>query len=438
VSVPHLISHETCSLNATRTLPSIPLRRPPPATWLLSLLAVALATPHVGSQSAPMRIIAIGDIHGSYDGLVTILRKTGLVGEDLRWTGGRTVLVQTGDYTDRGSDVRKVMDLLMRLEKDARNAGGQAIVLAGNHELMNVIGDLRDVTAEICATFASPGSIGKREEAWKQYERLARGRNPAAPAAAVYQQGHEPWLAAHPPGCIEYREAMGPGGVYGKWLRGKDVATVIGDTLFMHAGLNPSRAVPRSIGEINDRVRAEVRRLDAYRKRLADRRLALPFFSFQEILDVTVAELNAANATLAAAKAEGTEPNLDVPLLREAQEITNIASWNVIDAEGPLWFRGYALWPEDTTAAQVTGFLDQMKLARIVVGHTPTTDRRIATRYGGRVVIIDTGMLAPYYKGQPSALEIVGPRLKAIYPDGEVELSTLPKAAVMLASSGRS
>ena len=39
-------------------------------------------------------------------------------------------------------------------------------------------------------------------------------------------------------------------------------------------------------------------------------------------------------------------------------------------------------------------------------------------------------MLASDYKGVPSALEIVGARMKAIYPDGEVEL-TLPKAARM-------
>ena len=88
------------------------------------------------------------------------------------------------------------------------------------------------------------------------------------------------------------------------------------------------------------------------------------------------------------------------------------------------------MWDEAATSAQVTAFLDQMKLARIVVGHTPTNDRRIVTRYGGRVVTIDTGMLASAYMGVPSALEIVGTRMKAIYPDGEVEL-TLPKAARM-------
>ena len=64
-----------------------------------------------------------------------------------------------------------------------------------------------------------------------------------------------------------------------------------------------------------------------------------------------------------------------------------------------------------------------MKLARIVVGHTPTADRRIHTRFGGRAVTIDTGMLASFFMGNPSALEISGDRLKAIYPDSEVDLT---------------
>ena len=49
--------------------------------------------------------------------------------------------MQTGDYTDRGPDVRKVMDLLMQLEKEAKSAGGQFLALAGNHEVMNMMGD---------------------------------------------------------------------------------------------------------------------------------------------------------------------------------------------------------------------------------------------------------------------------------------------------------
>jgi hypothetical protein len=205
----------------------------------------------------------------------------------------------------------------------------------------------------------------------------------------------------------------------------------------MHAGLNPSRPAPASIAEVNDRVRSEVKRLDAFRKRLVDKRLATPYFDLQEYLEASAAELQAAAAAIEAAKAEGKEmPALDLPFLREAQDINNtIPTWNVIDPEGPLWFRGWASWAQDATAAQVTAFLDQMKLTRIVVGHTPTPDRRVAVRYGGRVIALDTGMLASYFMGNASALEIAGSQMKAIYADGEVDL-TLPKAAAMAVPAG--
>ncbi len=398
---------------------------------LVVLVGLLARLPLQAAQN-PARLVAIGDIHGSYDGLTTILRRTGLVDEQLKWSGGRTVLVQTGDYTDRGTDVRKVMDLLMRLETEAKSAGGQVIALAGNHEIMNAMGDLRDVTPEICATFATAKSETTREEAWKEYERLAQARaGVMTPPPAVYTLTREAFMQAYPPGCLEYRHAMGPNGNYGKWIRGKDIAVIVADTLFMHAGINPSRPAPKSIAEVNDLVRSEVRRLDAYRKRLTDRRLALAFFGLQEVIDVSVVELTVATRALEVAKATAAErPVFDVPTLTEAQAMLEIGKWSLIDPEGPLWFRGYATWPEDTTAAQVTTFLDQMKLARIVVAHTPTTERRIVSRYGGRVVTIDTGMLASFYKGVPSALEIVGARMKAIYPDGEVEL-TLPKTARM-------
>ena len=405
-----------------------------PSTRLVSacLFAAAIAFAPLDAAQSPERIVAIGDIHGSYDGLTTILKRAGLVDEQLKWSGGRTVFVQTGDYTDRGTDVRKAMDLLMQIEKDAKSAGGQAIVLAGNHEIMNVMGDLRDVTPEICATFASDKSEARREEAWKQYERVAQSRaTVVTPAPLVYSQTREAFMAAHPPGCLEYREAMSPDGLYGKWIRAKDIAVVVGNTLFMHAGLNPSRPAPASIDEVNERARTEVRRLDSMRKRLAERKLGLDFFSLQQVIDVSMLELQIASQLQAAAKAEGSPPpSLDLPMLREAQGLIDIPKWSLIDPEGPLWFRGYAAWDEASTSAQVTGFLDQMKLTRIVVAHTPTTDRRIVTRYGARVVTIDTGMLAAAYMGNPSALEIVGPKMKAIYPDSEVDL-TLPKAARM-------
>ena len=90
------------------------------ASLLVTLLTGLLCVSPALTAQAPSRIIAIGDIHGSIDGLTAILKAAGLIDSARQWTGGTARLVQTGDYTDRGEGTRAVMDLLMALEPQAR------------------------------------------------------------------------------------------------------------------------------------------------------------------------------------------------------------------------------------------------------------------------------------------------------------------------------
>ena len=68
-------------------------------------LLVSTAT-GLQNQSAP-RIVAIADIHGAGDNFVGILQAAGLVDASQHWSGGTATFVQTGDYLDRGADVRR-------------------------------------------------------------------------------------------------------------------------------------------------------------------------------------------------------------------------------------------------------------------------------------------------------------------------------------------
>lgn len=399
-----------------------------------ALCAVALLSQVAVAQQGT-RVVAIGDVHGAYDQFVSILTRARLIDSSQRWSGGRATLVQTGDFTDRGAKVRQVLDLLMTLEESARRGGGQVITLSGNHEVLNMIGDLRYVTPEIASAFADAKSESRREKAWEDYQRLVAARAKARTTLPeVLTQTRETWMAAHPPGWLEYREALGPRGRYGKWLRGKPIAVVLDGTLFMHAGISPDQ--PATVDEVNKRARQEIARYDAYVQRLVAVKLALPFFTMQEVLEVSAAELQAVSNVIEQAKVQNETPDLsafDIPLMREAVEITKIGDWSLLAAEGPLWFRGYVNWPEDDiTGAKVLGFLKTAGLTRIVVGHTPVKDSRITPRYVGGVVAIDTGMLTEVYQGRPSALEILGAQMNAIYEDGTVPVSvaTAPAMAV--------
>ncbi|HJU44200.1 MAG TPA: metallophosphoesterase [Vicinamibacterales bacterium] len=396
-------------------------------------LLVALALLWVPQQplaaQGGARIVAIGDIHGEIDGFKSILRAAGLTDATGRWSGGRAQLIQTGDYTDRGTGTRAVLDLLMALESQARGAGGRAFALLGNHEVMNLIGDTRDVTREIFATFADANSEKKRNDAWEQYARIgAQKLAKGEPVPDVYRQTREAWLAAHPPGYVEYREAFAPRGKYGSWLRDKPIVTEVNGNIFMHAGIAPALA-PLKLDDLNVRVRDEVRRLDRFLDRLVDAGLATRTFTLQEVIAVASNEIVQANALIAAAQAEGKEPDrsrLNVPLLLEAQEILKIETWVSVNPDGALWYRGLALEPDDPAGGPFAPLLAKYGAKRFVTGHTPQQNRSINTRFGGRVVLIDTGMLASYYMGRPAALEIAGDRLTAIYETERVPLTAVP------------
>ena len=64
-------------------------------------------------------------MHGAYDRFVDILKTAGILDARLRWTGGRAHLVQLGDVVDRGPDSRKALDLLERLQGEARRAAAR-------------------------------------------------------------------------------------------------------------------------------------------------------------------------------------------------------------------------------------------------------------------------------------------------------------------------
>ena len=121
--------------------------------------------------SGVKRIVAVSDIHGAYDALVATLQVSDVIDDSLAWSGAETHLVLTGDLLDRGPDSRLVVDLIMRLEQEAVHAGGYVHQLLGNHEVMNLIGDLRYVSAPEYAAFADEESAEERELWYGQYRR---------------------------------------------------------------------------------------------------------------------------------------------------------------------------------------------------------------------------------------------------------------------------
>lgn len=403
--------------------------RPVPGTrrgYVLALLLACSLVTHPSGQNVPLsRVVAIGDVHGDFDSFAAILKTAGLIDASSNWSGGNATLVQVGDSTDRGAKVRQVLDLLMALEEQAKAAGGRVAVLLGNHEVLNLIGDVSYVTPEIYATFADDQSEQRRLAAYDAYVKLwAERGGQLRQVSRTYQPVLKSvWMDAHPLGFVEYREAFGPQGRYGRWLRNKPAVLRVGDTVFMHAGINPDKA-PRSLEDINKQVAGEIKRFDDLRARMIDRKMVLPFFTLREVLDT--AQVEVGTSTSAANSTSADSGGLDALSISDPlglRALLGINSWALVSSDGPLWFRGFATWSPEVGAVQSKKLLERYNVAHFVVGHTIVASGHITPRFSAGVFLIDTGMLASYApRGVASALEIADGRFSAIYASERIPL----------------
>ena len=245
----------------TQVLPMRTCQAPLLVRFSVFFLVFVLSLTFIAAENP--RIVVMGDLHGDLPRLTELLRLSGLADANFEWIGGDATLVLTGDLMDRGPDVRGVMDLLMTLEKDASKRGGKVVTLFGNHEMMNIIGDLRYVTPEIYSRFADRQSEKRRTEAYKKYLRILRrqAREMGEPEPNDSPEQEARWMAEHPLGFVEYRKEMSRQGEYGRWLRKMPAVVKIGETIFLHGGIHPDLG-GLGIDDINDRIKLEVENFD--------------------------------------------------------------------------------------------------------------------------------------------------------------------------------
>ncbi|HEX6660249.1 MAG TPA: hypothetical protein VF067_00035, partial [Sphingomicrobium sp.] len=263
--------------------------------------------------------------------------------------------------TDRAPDSLKIIRSLQQLARQAPRAGGKVVVVLGNHEAMNLLGDYRYTAPGEYAAFVTSKSAALRDQVYEndhaRLEALYRSQNPAITPA----QARDTWMARHPLGWVEHRIAWKPTGELGQWATRNSAIVRVGDTLFVHGGISAEYA-KLPIDEVNRRVREAMMTMD------------------------------------------------DSP-----KSILN-------DPLGPLWYRGLtgrdadaereraaAPGPHPTIDQELTTALAAFGAKRLVIGHTPSLSG-IALTNAGRLIRIDTG-ISRFYGGPLTWLEIVGDRV---------------------------
>src|SRR5690606_37404580 len=192
-----------------------------------------------------------------------------------------------------------------------------------------------------------------RERAYAEFVRL-QPQLPDAESRATFAE-------RYPPGFFAHRAAFAPDGVYGAWLLTLPAVLVVGDTAFAHGGLSGSVAE-----DVNERVQARLR----------------------EYLQLR-AQLEAP-----------APPELRADLETSSEALARLALGPELGSESALWYRGTAYCNPLLERPVLDAALERLGAERLVVGHAPTADRRARALHDGRLIMLDTGMLAEYYGGR--------------------------------------
>lgn len=316
------------------------------------------------------RIVAVGDVHGDYDNYLATLMAAGLVDRKGKWTGGAAHLVQTGDIPDRGPDTQKIIEHIGKLDKQAQRKGGRVHNLIGNHESMNVYGDLRYVHEGEYQAFTDRRSESLRDRYYGLYLESLKAQQPEK-YASLPENFRDQWNLEYPLGWVEHRQAWDPAwnpeGEYAQWVLNNKVAVRINDTVFLHGGISGFYC-QNSLASLTEMVLERLRNFDP-------------------------------------------------------------ANTGILEDEyGPLWYRGLSGEAPEAPVETVDAILARHGIRHIAVGHTPTSGV-IWPRYDGKVVMIDTG-ISQAYGGYVGYLEITPDGLFAGYPGGKLPLPSSDDGAI--------
>jgi len=333
-------------------------------------------------------VVAIGDVHGSYEKLLKLLDGIGLVDDRLAWSGSDTHLVFVGDLIDRGPDDRPVLDLVRRLQTEAEAAGGRVHTLLGNHEVMNLSGDLRYVSEKGFKDFLPEEDKKGRNRAMQRF------RTTVAPGIPLTQI--KPAFEKHfPPGYFGRLSAFWYNGEYGSWLLEQPAVIMINGVVFLHGGLTEEVAI-LGLDAINEQVHQDIRSFMKNAEELVQLTGVPPSYADALRMAHQLGEASDSSSRTAVART----------VLQLSESLPYVPS-------GPLWYRGVSNQNERLERRNVQQSLDNLGARIMVVAHTPTASGRINSRFDGKVFRVDVGMA---YGREPLALVFVGKETRVYDP----------------------
>lgn len=363
--------------------------------FMACFISISSATENIETDQ---EVWVFADIHGAYDEFVKLLLAANFIDKNLNWSGGKKHLISTGDVVDQGPYSRKVLDLMIKIDGQSKQAGGAFHFILGNHEVMALTGDLRDVSNTEYLEFSTDENEEMRERYFKQY--LQYQSLPAAtnktdvanpPQPDLTQQTKIPlteeqhrqnFEKQHQPGFFSRYEAFLPQGKYGSWLLKKQMIQKVNGDIYTHGGLSPLLNQTSFVVLQNDLKQTLVNYVKDWNELISDNHLpvASPFENRARLL-------------------RGLS-NDKIALFREHYKQL------LFTRSSPTEYQGDALCHSYYENAVLTELLQKLRANRLFVGHTPTSSHQVEVRLAGRVYLMDTGMLNSVFGGHGNILKV--------------------------------
>ena len=290
-------------------------------------LAAVFERPAWENRTEYAKTFAVSDLHGRFDLFAAILKTGEVINDKYEWIYGSNHLVIDGDIFDRGADVLPILWLIYKLEFEAKTVGGRVTTILGDHEEMIMRDNLK-------YTYAKYNTLSQRAM------------------------------------NMTYGKMWGLTNVMGNWLCSKNTIQIVGENLYVHAGLSKVfMEREETIPEINELVSKSIYLSKEERKK-----------QYPDIADFLYSD-----------------------------------SYN-----GPLWYRGMVKTGSEYSPikeADVDKLLAQYDVKRIIIGHTENS--RVKYTYNKKVYDICVNHPKAFEK-ETRAVVIEGDDIKAINDEGEL------------------
>jgi len=351
-------------------------------------------TSSVFKTTSPIFVTA--DPGGTYDEVINSLLSSGLIDENKNWSAAGAHFVSLGDLSDSDGSSLQIMDLFIKLQKQAVESGGMFHVLLAERQIKSLRGEWRHLSEQAISFFANDETIEQRNNAYQQYLQW----NQFEDSTERLNQFNK----SYPLGLFARMSAFDPKGKYGSWLTNLPFVIKINDQVFVHGGLS-KKVENTDIDTLNTQLQSELENFLSSRDYFLHSHTL--FFDLPHQDQIAIIQ--------------------SVEQKPQRQQFLKSVKSLAFSKFGPSWYRGngmcHSFFEKDILQEQ----LQAWGATRLWVGHNFLHHDALLSRFSEQLLILDSDLYNNSEQAKNSSRIVkIDTDKRIIYPDEISNSYTFP------------